>query len=111
MHTNATVTFDSDTQANLALGGQTMKVIILQPTSGVKFGQGPAVRSNNDPQLEGNTKDQDNPGVTVLTIDLPTGTNTLSVLFNPQWSGMAAGDFKTPPSVAIDSWSNTSHDN
>jgi len=108
MHTNATVTIDSSgTSATLTLDGQTMVVQMLNAPSGAVFTTSEAVRFPTDPTpLEA---DQPNPGVTVLIIDLPAGSYTLEVLFNPQWPGMAASDFVTPPSVALDSWTLTSH--
>lgn len=104
MHTNATVVADGTT-ATLSLDGQTMKVSILNAPTGATFTTSDAVRLVANPTHA----DQPNPGVTVLIIDLPAGTYSLQVLFNPQWAGMAAGDFVTPPSVALDSWSLTSH--
>ncbi|KAJ1308261.1 hypothetical protein OPQ81_003976 [Rhizoctonia solani] len=95
MHTNATVSIDNTgTAATLTLGGQTLQVRLLNPNQGVRF----------------STKDAPNPGVTVLCITLPQGgTQSLQVLFNPQWPGMSASDLKTPPSVSLDQWSLTSH--
>jgi hypothetical protein len=105
MHTNATVT-PNGSSATLALGGKTMKVQILSPPN-AQFATMNATRLPNDPKPP--APDQDNPGVTVLTIDLPQGQTTLQVLFNPQWDGMSDSDFVTPPSVDLDNWSNTSH--
>ncbi|KAI0048326.1 heparinase II/III family protein [Auriscalpium vulgare] len=110
MHTNATVTIDSSgTSATLALDGQTMVVQILNAPSGATFTTGPASRLDGDPALPTGQSDQPNPGVTVLIINLPAGTYSLQVLFNPQWSGMQASDFKTPSSVPLSGWSLTSH--
>jgi hypothetical protein len=109
MHTNATVTL-SGTSASLSLEGKTMQVSILNPPSGAQFETLDAVRYSDDPALPDGMTDQANPGVTVLAITLPAGTYNLQVLFNPQWPGMAASDFKTPPFVAIDSWALRSHD-
>ncbi|KAG9085423.1 hypothetical protein FS749_004431 [Ceratobasidium sp. UAMH 11750] len=111
MHTNATVVIDdAKTTATLSLGGQTMQVQILNPGQGVGFSTKDAVRSQSDPALPAGQSDQLNPGVTVLCISLATGgTQSLQVLFNPQWPGMSASDFKTPGSVSIDQWSLTSH--
>ncbi|KAG8896935.1 hypothetical protein FRB99_008570 [Tulasnella sp. 403] len=108
MHTNATVALNG-ASATLTLGGQTMQVSILNPPTGATFQTMAAVRYPNDPPLPPNTEDQLNPGVTVLVINLQPGTYNLQVLFNPQWPGMAASDFKTPGLVAIDSWTLTSH--
>jgi len=104
MHTNATVTVDGTT-STLSLDGQTMKVSILNAPSGAAFTTTDAVRLVANPTHP----DQANPGVTVLIISLPAGTYSLQVLFNPQWPGMADGDFVTPPSVVLDNWSLTSH--
>jgi hypothetical protein len=108
MHTNATVTV-SGTTATLTLEGQTMIVSIINPPSGATFATAQAVRFDTDPALPAGMVDQPNPGVTVLTIDLPAGTYSLQVLFNPQWSGMSSSNFVTPPSVPLSSWSLTSH--
>jgi hypothetical protein len=109
MHTNATVSVDSSgTTATLTLDGQTMIVTILNPPSGAAFTTSDAIRFPTDPTPP--QPDQPNPGVTVLIIDLPAGSYTLEVLFNPQWPGMSASDFVTPPSVALDNWTLTSHD-
>jgi hypothetical protein len=108
MHTNATVT-TSGTTATLTLEGKTMLVSMVNPPSGAAFGVAQPVRFPTDPALPPGQVDQPNPGVTVLTIDLPAGTYSLQVLFNPQWSGMSSSAFVTPPSVAIGSWSLTSH--
>lgn len=108
MHTNATVTIDSSgTTATLELDGETMIVQILNAPSGAVFTMSKAVRFPTDPPPP--IPDQENLGVTVLIIDLPAGSYTLEVLFNPQWPGMSSSDFVTPPSVALGSWSLTSH--
>ena len=110
MHTNATVTLNG-ASASLSLGGKTLTATILNPPNGVVFTTGPAVRYDTDPPLPNNpeSQDQENPGVTVLIIEIPTGTNSIQVLFNPQWDGMSSSDFVTPPSVPIDQWTLTSH--
>lgn len=109
MHTNATVTVDSSgTSATLQIGDQKMIMTILNPPSGAKINTGPAQRFSTDPTPP--APDQDNPGVTVVSIDgMPGGTYNIQVLFNPQWPGMSSSDFKTPSSVPLDSWSTTSH--
>lgn len=111
MHTNATVTTDDSGSATLELNGQKMVMQILSP-SGAKFTtQNPAARSADDPALPSGdlNQDQPNPTVTAMSIELDAGTYSIQVLFNPQWSGMSSSDFHTPSSVAIDSWSLTSH--
>ena len=109
MHTNATVTISSDgTSATLNLDGQNMIVTMLNPPSGAVFTTNSAVRFPSSPPPP--QPDQLNPGVTVLIISVPAGTYTLEVLFNPQWPGMSASNFVTPPSVPLDNWSLTSHD-
>jgi hypothetical protein len=51
-----------------------------------------------------------NEGVTVLVIETEGGSDlSLQVLLNPQWDGMVASDFVTPPSVPVSEWSVTSH--
>ncbi|KIY45778.1 hypothetical protein FISHEDRAFT_48820 [Fistulina hepatica ATCC 64428] len=108
MHTNATVNVASNgTTATLTLDGETMIVSILSGPSGANFTTSEAVRFASDPTPP--EPDQANPNVTVLIVEMEAGTNTLEILFNPQWSGMSASDFVTPPSVALDSWTLTSH--
>ncbi|KAI0030197.1 chondroitin AC/alginate lyase [Vararia minispora EC-137] len=107
MHTNATVSI-SGTTATLRLDGQTLQVVMLNPPSGANFTTMNAVRLPTDPALPSGNSDQPNPGVTVLVVELPAGQYTLQMLFNPQWPGMSASDFKTPSSVALDNWSLTS---
>ncbi|CAL1695085.1 unnamed protein product [Somion occarium] len=110
MHTNATVSVDqSGTSATLTIGDKTLQMQILNPTSDMKISTGPASRFSDDPPLPQNQSDQENPGVTVVMINMDAGTKSLQVLFNPQWPGMSSSDFKTPPSVPVDSWSLTSH--
>lgn len=106
MHTNATVE-TSGTSATMKIGDQTMLVSLLNAPAGATFGTSAAARLPGSP--DPSVPDQQNPGVTVLTIDLPAGTHTLQVLFNPQWPGMASGDYVTPPSVPLGDWSLTSH--
>ncbi|EIW64257.1 uncharacterized protein TRAVEDRAFT_68108 [Trametes versicolor FP-101664 SS1] len=109
MHTNATVTPDG-TSAKLQIGDKTLQMSILNAPSGASFTTAAAKRLDSDPPLIDGQTDQDNPGVTVVQISLPAGQYSLQVLFNPQWDGMSASDFVTPPAVAIDSWTLTSHD-
>ncbi|KAI1789797.1 chondroitin AC/alginate lyase [Ganoderma leucocontextum] len=108
MHTNATVTVDGTT-ATLKIGDKTLTMSILNAPSGVSMTTGAAKRFDTDPALPTGMTDQDNPGVTVVMINLPAGQYSLQVLFNPQWDGMSSSDFVTPPSVPIDSWTLTSH--
>ena len=108
MHTNATVE-TSGTSATLRIGDKTMQMTILNPPDGVTLTTGPAQRFEDDPPLPEGASDQENPGVTVVMINLPAGSHSLQVLFNPQWDGMQSSDFKTPQAVAIDDWSLTSH--
>lgn len=83
MHTNATITMsDSNRTATLELGGETMIVKLLSPATAA-FGTALPVRLATDPALPTDTasQDQPNPGCTVLTIDIPTGQQTVQVLF------------------------------
>lgn len=108
MHTNATVV-TSGTSATLELAGQKMQVSILNAPSGVTFSTADPVRYSSDPSLPSGGTDPENRGVTVLVIDIPAGTKSIQVLFNPQWPNMSSNQFVTPPSVPIDNWSLTSH--
>jgi hypothetical protein len=119
MHTNATVSLDSSkTTATLTIGSATLTMQILNAPQGAqfstkdatRFSTDPSVPQSSDPNQQAQNNDQANPGVTQLMIDgLPAGTYSLQVLFNPQWPGMAAGDFKTPSAVPVAQWSLTSH--
>lgn len=106
MHTNATVSISGDT-ITLTLDNQTLIMQVLNPPSGLNISTSAAIRFDTDPTPP--QPDQPNPGVTVVTMDLPAGTYTLEVLFNPQWPGMSSSDFQTPPSVALADWTLTSH--
>ena len=85
---------DSKT-ATLALNGKTVQVQLRSPSSG-SFGTAQPA--------QGSSTEEPNPGVTVLTIDIPTGTTTVETLWVPQ--GVNAGNV---PNVALSSWSTTSH--
>lgn len=106
MHTNATIDATGGTSAKLTIGDKTMLVTMLNAPTGATFTSSDAVRISPDTAHP----DQENPGVKVLIISLPAGTYNLQVLFNPQWSDMPSGDFVTPKSVLLDSWSLASHD-
>ena len=108
MHTNATVD-PQGTLATLDIGGKKMQVEMLNPPSGAAFGKADPVRYSDDPALPEGQTDQSNPGVTVLTIDLPAGQYSLQILFSPQWDGMSSGDFVKPSSVPLSSWTIDSH--
>jgi hypothetical protein len=110
MHTNASVSINTGgTSATLTLGGKTMTMTLLSPPNGAQLSTMPATRFPTDPPTPAGFPDQPNDGVTVVTISLAAGSYNLQVLFNPQWDGMSASDYKTPSFVAIDSWSTTSH--
>jgi len=107
MHTNSTITIDGN-NANLSLGGKTMQVQLINPPTGVTWQSLDPVRTDDAPQLgTGQEADQPNPGVSVLSLSIPTGTNTIMVVFNPQWDDFSS--FQTPASVSLSSWSTTSH--
>jgi hypothetical protein len=110
MHTNATIALGSgNRQATMTLNGATMVANILGSAPSATFGTAqPTPTGTVDSPPAGGTNSP-NPGVTVLTIDVPAGTTTLEVLFNPQWEGMAASAYATPSSVPLSSWSLTSH--
>ena len=111
-HTNATVATDGTT-ATLTLNGKTLQASILNAPSGVSFSTMDANPMTQDPPIP--TGDQyavnpSNEGVTVLVIETEGGSDlSLQVLLNPQWDGMAASDFVSPPSVPVSEWSVTSH--
>lgn len=109
MHTNASVAINGAT-ATLSLNGKTLQASILSPTS-VSFGTAQPTRLASDPPLPTGPEDadQENKGVTVLTISVPAGTTSIQVLFNPQWPGFSSSEFVTPQSVPLSSWSLTSH--
>ncbi|KAK7468722.1 hypothetical protein VKT23_003225 [Stygiomarasmius scandens] len=102
MHTNATVT-TSGNSASLELDGQKMTVQILSPSSGASFTTSEAKRFDSDPAPP--VPDQENPGVTVLIIELEAGEYNLQVLFTPEDGSTPV----TPKSVNLDQWTLESH--
>lgn len=107
VQTNATISIDSTGRiATLALGGQNLVAKILSP-DGVTFSDLPSSRTSKAPAIAPGLQDMDNGNARVLAIDIPAGTNTVQVVFNPQWSDFT--DFVDPPSVALADWSLTSH--
>ena len=110
MHTNATIALgNGNRQATMTLNGATMIASILDSAPSATFGTAqptPTGSVTSPPSGESNSP---NPGVTVLTVDIPAGSTTLEVLFNPQYDGMAASAYATPSSVPLSSWSLTSH--
>lgn len=79
MHTNATVSLTNNNQtATLTLNGKTLIATLLLPSEGT-FGTEAAEAASTDPVPV--SPNQPNPGVTVLTVDVAAGTNTISVLF------------------------------
>lgn len=111
-HTNASVTADGTT-ATLTLNGKTLQASILSGPSGATFSTMSAEPMSQDPPIPTGGQYAVNPsndGVTVLVINSDAGGDfSLQVLLNPQWDGMAASDFVTPPNVAVSDWSVTSH--
>lgn len=105
--TNATISIDSSGRsATLSLGGKRLVAQILSP-EGVTFQDLPSSRTENAPAIAAGMEDMDNSPARVLAIDIPAGTNTVTVLFNPQWDDFS--DFAIPPDVPLDSWSLDSH--
>jgi hypothetical protein len=110
-HTNATVATDGTT-ATLTLNGKTLQASILNAPSGVSFSTMAATPMTQDPPIPTGeyAENPSNEGVTVLVIETEGGSDlSLQVLLNPQWDGMAASDFVSPPSVPVSEWSVTSH--
>lgn len=109
MHTNATIAIDTaGTTATLTIEDKTMQVVLLNPPTGLQWQNVGPVRTEDAPALAtGQEADQENPGVSVLSLSIPAGTNSIQVLFNPQWEGFSS--FQTPNPVALDNWSLTSH--
>jgi len=112
-HTNATVTADGTTATLTYPNGKSLQASILSGPSGASFSTMSAEPMPQDPAIP--TGDQyavnpSNDGVTVLVISTDAGGDfSLQVLLNPQWDGMAASDFVTPPNVPLSGWSVTSH--
>ncbi|CCM03112.1 uncharacterized protein FIBRA_05233 [Fibroporia radiculosa] len=111
VHTNASVTVDSDGQgATLQIGNEKVLLQVLSPANGYNITtQTPAARLDTDPPLPPGGEDLPNTGVTVIMINFEPGTYSLQVLFSPQWAEMAANEYVTPPSVPVTSWTLTSH--
>ena len=83
-----------------------MNVLLRSPTTAT-FGTAQPVRLATDPALPTGGVDLPNPGVTVLIVNVPAGTQTVEVLFNPSWNSSFTA--AVPPDVALGSWSLTSH--
>ncbi|KAG0149864.1 hypothetical protein CROQUDRAFT_73739 [Cronartium quercuum f. sp. fusiforme G11] len=108
MHTNATIDISSDGKtANLQLNGKKLVASLLSPSSAT-FSKVDPVRLTTDPPLPSGSPDLPNPGVTVLAAAIPAGTQTVSVLFTPQW-GNGFNAVNSPKEVPLASWSLTSH--
>lgn len=114
MHTNATVSTSGAT-ATLTLDGKTVQVEILNASpSTLAFSTEEAVRLSQDGSIPTSGQydvDLSNGNTTVLVIDNTAGGSfTADVLFTPQWPDLSSSDYVTTvSSVAIDSWSLTSH--
>lgn len=114
-HTNASVTVtEGSTTATLEFpNGKQLTASILNAPSGVSFSTMTADPMPQDPPIPTGGDYAYNPSnenVTVLVISTDQGGDfSLQVLLNPQWDGMAASDFLTPPNVAVQDWSVTSH--
>ena len=109
MHTNATISYsDNNRVATLTLGDKSLTASILDTAPTLTFQTLAPNRTADAPQLQSGGFDLPNPGVSVLAIDIPSGDTTLEVLFNPQWEGLSASDYKTPSSVSLSSWSTSS---
>jgi hypothetical protein len=111
-HTNASVTTDGTT-ATLTLNSKTLIASIINAPSGVSFSTMTADPMSQDPPIPTGSQYAENPsneGVTVLVINTEGGSDmSLQVLLNPQWDGMASTDFVSPPNIAVQDWSVTSH--
>lgn len=113
-HTNATVTVNSAT-ATLVLNEKTLVASILNGPSGVSFATAAPTATNPVPSTPPIGQDQlngqvPNSNVTVLTVNNPNGGSySLEILLNPQWDGLSESNYVRPSSVALDSWSLTSH--
>lgn len=66
-----------------------------------------AVRAASDPPLPDGGTDLPNAGVTVLAIDVAQGSQTVSVVFTPQWPNYTATN--TTKQVPLSAWNLTSH--
>lgn len=132
VQTNGTVTLSADnrtatlTQSSItdpnagvvgkvSLGGtKTMKVQILTPNATFTLDGPPATRIYGEPvySTPPQQSDQPNVGVTALQIELggaQSGSQTLEVLWQPQWEDLSAADQATPKSVPLSQWTLTSH--
>ncbi|KAI8455197.1 chondroitin AC/alginate lyase [Phakopsora pachyrhizi] len=110
VHTNATIS-PSGNSAGMQLNGKKMTATILSP-SGATFKVLEPVRSTTSPPLPNGSPDLPNPGVSVLAIDLGTGSQTVSVLFSPDWKDTLGGSYKsldTVKEVPLGQWSLKSH--
>ncbi|ORY74548.1 chondroitin AC/alginate lyase [Leucosporidium creatinivorum] len=112
MQTNATITMSNNNQtATLTLNDEILIASLRQPSNGAFFTQAAVAASTDHALASGSeNENQPNPGVTVLTVACEAGTNTIEVLFNPQWPDFNANSYVDPPDVTIDNWTLTSHE-
>jgi hypothetical protein len=103
---NATVSANGK-QATLTLNGETMQVELVTGAN-LSFGTAEPVRLPNDPPLPAGSPDLPNPGVTVLTIDIPAGSTSYQVLFTPQWPNVQSSSYvNNPPEIPMAQWTLT----
>ena len=88
------------------MNGRFLDVVLQSPHSASFRAIEPTRLPNDDPPPEGEY-DLPNPGINVLTIDLPNGTHNVAVLFSPQWS--LGWTSKTVPVLPLREWGLKSH--
>ena len=81
--------------------------VTIQSPAGGQFNTLQPVRLTSDPPTPTGWPDLDNPGVSVLAINLAAGTQTVAIVFSPNWNSSFTAS--TPPQVALSGWSLTSH--
>jgi hypothetical protein len=82
-------------------------IVTLQSLPAASFSIVEPVRLTTDPLLPEGGNDDPNVGVNVLAIDIPAGTQTVAVLFSPQWN--IDQTFYPSAVVQLKDWTLSSH--
>ncbi|KAL0938150.1 uncharacterized protein CTRU02_207881 [Colletotrichum truncatum] len=106
MHTNASISYSKDQRtARLDLNNKTLDVILQSPVNAVFETLEPVPQGDS---RKDNLKDMSNEGVSVLAIDIFSGSSTVSVVFSPRWG--RDKEVKLPKLVPLEEWTLGSHE-
>jgi hypothetical protein len=82
-------------------------IVMLQSLPAASFSIVKPIRLITDPLLPEGGEHNPNVGVNVLAIDIPAGTQTVAVMFLPQWN--ISQTFYTSAVVQLKNWTLSSH--